>query len=183
MKSRNRGGKRGRGRGRSRGRGRGRGRGGSRGGRGGGRNNSNNYNNYNNNNNNNNNKNNNNKRNLAVFEGVSEEFRIKRKEQLEKFRENDNGDEIIFGNTLTNHERRYVHALAGQLGLISKSYGKGESRYLTVRKTKRKDNKSLSVIQKLKFKASNMKTIDKFMKINDVGFTKCCTLFLFFPYS
>ena len=165
MKSRNRGGKRGRGRGRSRGRGRGRGRGGSRGGRGGGRNNSNNYNNYNNNNNNNN-KNNNNKRNLAVFEGVSEEFRIKRKEQLEKFRENDNGDEIIFGNTLTNHERRYVHALAGQLGLISKSYGKGESRYLTVRKTKRKDNKSLSVIQKLKFKASNMKTIDKFMKTN-----------------
>jgi HrpA-like RNA helicase len=106
------------------------------------------------------------KRNLAVFEGVSEEFRIKRKEQLEEFRENDKDEEIIFGNTLTNHERRYVHALAGQLGLISKSYGKGESRYLTVRKTKKKDNKTLSVIQKINFNASNIQTIETFMKEN-----------------
>ena len=60
---------------------------------------------------------------------MSEDFRIKRKTQLENFRENDKEDEIIFGNSLTNHERRYVHALAGQLGLVSKSYGKGESRY------------------------------------------------------
>eukprot|EP00943_MAST-04B_sp_MAST-4B-sp1_P006597 g6597.t1 len=106
------------------------------------------------------------KRNLAIFEGVSEDFRIKRKEQLEQFRESDKEEEIIFGNTLTNHERRYVHALAGQLGLISKSYGKGESRYLTVRKTKRKDNKSLSVIQKIDFNAANIQTIDTFMKEN-----------------
>ena len=40
--------------------------------------------------------NNSGKRNLAIFEGVSEDFRIKRKTQLENFRENDKEDEIIF---------------------------------------------------------------------------------------
>ena len=110
--------------------------------------------------------NNSGKRNLAIFEGVSEDFRIKRKTQLENFRENDKEDEIIFGNSLTNHERRYVHALAGQLGLVSKSYGKGESRYLTVRKTKKKDNKALSIVQKIKFRESNIQKIDAFMKRN-----------------
>ena len=110
--------------------------------------------------------NNSGKRNLAIFEGVSEDFRIKRKTQLENFRENDKEDEIIFGNSLTNHERRYVHALAGQLGLVSKSYGKGESRYLTVRKTKKKDNKALSIVQKITFRESNIQKIDAFMKRN-----------------
>jgi predicted RNA-binding protein Jag len=45
----------------------------------------------------------------------------------------------VYSNTLTNHERRYIHALAGQLGLVSKSYGNGATRYLTVRLAQTKD--------------------------------------------
>ena len=66
-----------------------------------------------------------NQRNLKVFENVDEDFRIREKKKLEDFRDGRIKEEqIIYSNTLTNHERRYIHALAGQLGLVSKSYGK-----------------------------------------------------------
>merc|ERR1711871_1786632 len=51
-------------------------------------------------------------------------------------------------------------------GLVSKSYGKGESRYLTVRKTKKKDNKALSIVQKIRFRESNIQKINVFMQRN-----------------
>ena len=111
-------------------------------------------------------------RNLAVFEGVSEEFRIARKEQLEAFRQagfTDNGDargkcdEIVFGKSLTNHERRYIHALAGQLGLVSKSYGKKPNRYLTIRRTKAKKNAYENKIERLPFDKDDCKAVQGFL--------------------
>ena len=107
------------------------------------------------------------KRNLAVFEGVSETFRIQHTTQLEAFRENLDPsalDEIVFGKSLTNHERRYIHALAGQLGLVSKSYGKGADRYLTVRKTAVKVNPMLNVIEKLKIFDEDLHNMNTFVK-------------------
>ena len=58
---------------------------------------------------------------------------LKSKRSWEDFRENEDMriDEITYSKTLTSDERRYIHALAGQLGLVSKSYGKGANRYLS----------------------------------------------------
>ena len=58
-------------------------------------------------------------RNMNVFKGVDENFRIREKAKLEDLRDGIIQDEqIIYSNTLTNHARRYVHGLAGQLGLV-----------------------------------------------------------------
>ena len=95
-----------------------------------------------------------NQRNLKVFENVDEDFRIREKKKLEDFRDGRIKEEqIIYSNTLTNHERRYIHALAGQLGLVSKSYGKKNtpSRYLTVRLTKKHVNPDTMVPDRLRF--------------------------------
>ena len=74
-------------------------------------------------------------------ENVDEAFRINEKKKLENFRDGllPSEEKIVYSNTLTNHERRYIHALAGQLGLVSKSYGNGATRYLTVRLAQTKD--------------------------------------------
>ena len=45
---------------------------------------------------------------------------------------------LEFPSTLTNTERKFIHQLASQLGLVSKSTGKGENRRIAV--TKRNDN-------------------------------------------
>ena len=47
-------------------------------------------------------------------------------------------DEVSFPPTLDNIERKYLHHLADQLGLASKSKGKGDKRYITVYKKNRK---------------------------------------------
>lgn len=64
---------------------------------------------------------------------VSESERIKFTRILMDLRE---GDEtrLEFPPTLTNTERKFMHELAGQLGLVSKSTGKGEDRRIVVRK-------------------------------------------------
>lgn len=58
--------------------------------------------------------------------------------QLRKLREDDSVEEVRFPSTLDNIERKFLHHLAGQLGLISKSRGKGEARYITVLKSNSK---------------------------------------------
>ncbi|KAL3922622.1 MAG: hypothetical protein SGILL_002109 [Bacillariaceae sp.] len=50
------------------------------------------------------------------------------------FREDDSREKMEFSSDLTNTERKYVHLLASQLGMVSKSSGKGESRKITVSK-------------------------------------------------
>ena len=41
---------------------------------------------------------------------------------------------LKFPPDLNNTERKYVHKRAAEVGLVSKSYGKGDNRYLTVRR-------------------------------------------------
>ena len=64
---------------------------------------------------------------------VSEAERIRFTKILMDFRE---GEEILleFPATLTNTERKFMHQLASQLGLSSKSTGKGDNRRIAVSK-------------------------------------------------
>ncbi len=48
--------------------------------------------------------------------------------------------EAKFPSDLTVHERKFIHKHSEQLGLISKSYGKGENRYITVKKREKSAN-------------------------------------------
>jgi hypothetical protein len=69
---------------------------------------------------------------------VQESDRIRLTRILMEFRENDE-KRLEFPPNLTNTERKFVHELAAQLGLISKSTGKGENRKINV--TKRDEQK------------------------------------------
>lgn len=70
---------------------------------------------------------------------VSEVERIHFTKLLLAFREDGERDKLEFDSSLTNTERKFIHQLAGQLGLVSKSTGKGEDRKIAV--TKRTANK------------------------------------------
>lgn len=65
---------------------------------------------------------------------VSEAFRIKLTNVLLSLRDDDTKTSLEFPSDLTNTERKFLHLLASQLGLKSKSYGKGEHRKITVTK-------------------------------------------------
>lgn len=67
---------------------------------------------------------------------VSEEYRIQLTQLLMRLRENDNEESITLPADLTNTQRKFVHELSKQLGLKSKSYGKGEARKVVVSKVK-----------------------------------------------
>jgi len=47
-------------------------------------------------------------------------------------REDETVDTLQLPNSLTNTERKFIHQLAPQLGLVSKSHGKGDSRRITI---------------------------------------------------
>ncbi|XP_025000689.1 3'-5' RNA helicase YTHDC2 isoform X2 [Gallus gallus] len=64
---------------------------------------------------------------------VSEELEIALNLALERFWYSDD-QEMSFPSSFTSTERAFIHRLCQSLGLISKSKGKGSSRYLTVRK-------------------------------------------------
>ena len=70
----------------------------------------------------------------AASHTVSEEYRIQLTEVLLNFRETDSQDSITMPPDLTNTQRKFVHELAKQLGLKSKSYGKGEERRVVINK-------------------------------------------------
>lgn len=65
---------------------------------------------------------------------VSEKTRIKFTQILMDFREDEDRTKCEFPSDLTNTERKFLHQLALQLGLKSKSHGKGENRKITVTK-------------------------------------------------
>lgn len=73
---------------------------------------------------------------------ISEETRILFTSQLRKLREEEETDSVSFPPTLDNIERKYLHHLADQLGLASKSRGKGDKRFITVYKKNRKPNQA-----------------------------------------
>lgn len=64
---------------------------------------------------------------------IDEEVKISVNISLERFRYSDQ-KEMEFPSSLSNTERAFIHRIAQSLGYISKSKGKGSSRYLTVRK-------------------------------------------------
>lgn len=64
-------------------------------------------------------------------EGLEEDFRIDVATALAEFRAG-SATSLTFPPTLNAFERRYVHFQAGQMGLVSKSHGKGETRALTL---------------------------------------------------
>jgi len=64
---------------------------------------------------------------------VREELRINFTRQLMKLREEE-VNKVVFPTTLSNIERKFLHRLAEELGLKSKSTGKGEARAITVTK-------------------------------------------------
>ena len=99
-------------------------------------------------------------RNLKIYENVDEAFRSGKR--LRTFEGIIKDEQITFSNTLTNHERRYVHALAGNLGLVSKSYGKGATRYLTVRRTKKFVNPDLLIPDRITFSEQEEAAMAKF---------------------
>ena len=72
----------------------------------------------------------------AEVHTVSEGDRIRFTQLLVQFRENMGGtdapDFLTLPTNLTNTERKFVHHLSGQLGLKSKSSGKGEARRITI---------------------------------------------------
>ena len=65
---------------------------------------------------------------------VSEKTRIRFTQILMDFREDEGKTKCEFPSDLTNTERKFLHQLALQLGLKSKSHGKGENRKITVTK-------------------------------------------------
>jgi len=67
---------------------------------------------------------------------VSEQTRIRFTKMLMDMRESDTIDQIEMPPDLTNTERKFIHLLAGQLGLKSKSSGKGDNRRITISKIK-----------------------------------------------
>lgn len=75
---------------------------------------------------------------------VPEETRIQFTKMLISFRENETVDKIEMPKDLTNTERKYLHTLAGQLGLKSKSSGKDEERKITITKVNN-HGKNLSI--------------------------------------
>ena len=70
----------------------------------------------------------------AAAHTVGESYRIRLTRLLLELRDNDNDDSLEFPATLTNTERKFVHELAAQLGLVSKSTGQGANRHITVTK-------------------------------------------------
>ncbi|XP_066993237.2 3'-5' RNA helicase YTHDC2 [Anabrus simplex] len=65
---------------------------------------------------------------------IGEEVRIAVNLALQRFLKTDEQKEYEFPSSLTSEERAYIHQLAKELGLRSKSRGKGGLRYLTVYK-------------------------------------------------
>lgn len=82
---------------------------------------------------------------------VPEAERIRLTRILMDLREQETENSVEFPSSLTNTERRFVHELALQLGLKSKSTGKGENRKITVRKpndqSKGEDENDLPTLQ------------------------------------
>lgn len=67
---------------------------------------------------------------------IDEESRMRITAQLLQLRD-DNLAETSFPASLSKNERVFVHKMADELGLKSKSYGKDENRYITVTSVKK----------------------------------------------
>ena len=92
-------------------------------------------------------------------------MRIRFTKQLIKLRD-DTVTEVVFSNELTNIERKFLHKLAEELGLKSKSSGMNENRKITVTKQSAGiDNLADSELHKFEL---NSKTLD-LLKLHFAG--------------
>ncbi|XP_057292313.1 3'-5' RNA helicase YTHDC2-like [Hydractinia symbiolongicarpus] len=91
---------------------------------------------------------------------VGEELKIAVTLAVDRFRGNEDEKELEFPSSLTANERAYVHRYCQDLGLISKSRGKGNKRYLTVYKVK---EESAIVKCKLSITKSSSSTINSLL--------------------
>ena len=65
---------------------------------------------------------------------IDESVRIELTRTLLNLRDDEERDEITFPATLSNTERKFLHELAGKMGLKSRSSGKDENRCITISK-------------------------------------------------
>uniref|UniRef100_A0AAQ5ZBL0 RNA helicase n=1 Tax=Amphiprion ocellaris TaxID=80972 RepID=A0AAQ5ZBL0_AMPOC len=75
---------------------------------------------------------------------IDEEVKIAVNLSLEGFRYSDQ-KEMTFPSSLTSTERAFIHRMAQSLGYISKSKGKGQDRFLTIRKKDGSDKPHLII--------------------------------------
>lgn len=70
----------------------------------------------------------------SAAEGIDEEFQISVQRALQTFKTADDSPPLVFPGTLSPVERKFVHFVANQCGLASKSSGskKGDNRQITV---------------------------------------------------
>lgn len=95
----------------------------------------------------------------SSYNFVEENLRLKFRNILSAFRENPDEDEYTFPSSLTNIERKYIHKLVNELGLVSKSSGVGENRSITVRKlTNAAAKKPSHLINPISINLSNTKS-------------------------
>lgn len=66
---------------------------------------------------------------------IEESVRIELTKTLLSLRDDGEREEVSFPSTLSNTERKFLHELAGKLGLKSRSSGKDENRFITVSKS------------------------------------------------
>lgn len=73
--------------------------------------------------------------------GISEEKRVYLTQQVRELRDS-TATQIAFSSSLTSDERKFVHKIAQEFGLKSKSQGKDDNRFITVLKRKENIQKS-----------------------------------------
>mmetsp|Transcript_6399 Transcript_6399/g.9292 ORF Transcript_6399/g.9292 Transcript_6399/m.9292 type:complete len:902 (+) Transcript_6399:55-2760(+) len=103
---------------------------------------------------------------------VSEDHRIRFTKILLDMRENDTMDRIEMPSNLTNTERKFIHTLAMELGLKSKSSGSGGNRKISITKMDGGNSTSIAGISNSLY-SKNDKYIphimDKYLPTLDIG--------------
>ena len=91
---------------------------------------------------------------------VGEELKIAVSVAVDRFRNDESEKELEFPSSLTANERAYVHRYCQDLGLISKSRGKGNKRFLTIYKVK---EESVSIQSRLNMTKGSINLINSLL--------------------
>lgn len=91
---------------------------------------------------------------------VGEELKIAVSVAVDRFRNDESKKELEFPSSLTANERAYVHRYCQDLGLVSKSRGKGNKRCLTIYKVK---EESVAVQSRFNMTKSSINSINSLL--------------------
>lgn len=94
---------------------------------------------------------------------VDEAYKIHISKRINEFRDSDE-QILVFPTGLDNQERKYVHELCLKLGLISKSSGKGDDRFLTVKKPDSGEMKDTDQIPILKLHPACLQELNAYFQ-------------------